>query len=133
MQPYRLEMGTKFGNARGGNLYEFWGDILNQSLAKELNKTNNPTLINLASNEYFKAVKAKQLPFEIITPQFKDFKNGQYKMISFFAKKARGLMARYMIDNEITQPEDLKSFDIDGYRYDAKTSTATDWVYLRKA
>ncbi|NVJ61700.1 MAG: peroxide stress protein YaaA [Gammaproteobacteria bacterium] len=133
MQAYRLEMGTKFGNKRGANLYEFWGNLLNQALAKELDKTSYPALINLASNEYFKAVKAKQLPFEIITPQFKDFKNGQYKMISFFAKKARGLMARYMIDNEIDNPKDLKSFDVDGYRYDAKSSTDNDWVFLRKA
>ena len=89
-------------------------------------------MINLASNEYFKAVKAKQLPYSIITPQFKDYKNGQYKMISFFAKRARGLMSRYIIDNQIDSPDDLKSFDVDGYRFDKKNSSKTDLIFLRK-
>ncbi|MBV1909016.1 MAG: peroxide stress protein YaaA, partial [Kangiellaceae bacterium] len=108
MQAYRLEMGTKFENELGKNLYEFWGETLKISIQKELDKSDSQVLVNLASNEYFKAIKAKQLSHPVITPVFKDYKNGQYKIISFFAKKARGLMARYIIQNKIDQPEGLK-------------------------
>jgi len=104
MQPYRLEMGLKFSNQRGKNLYEFWGAQLTDTLNDDLASANTDVLINLASNEYFKAVKPKLLNADVITPQFKDLKNGHYKMISFFAKKARGIMARYIIDNRITEP-----------------------------
>ena len=117
MQPYRLEMGLKFANKRGKNLYEFWGEQLTDILNADLVSAKTDVLINLASNEYFKAVKPKLLNADIITPQFKDLKNGQYKMISFFAKKARGVMARYIIDNRITEPEALKSFSEAGYYY----------------
>jgi len=132
IQAYRLEMGTKFANNVGKNLYEFWGDTLKQSIQKELDKSDSQVLINLASNEYFKAVKAKQLSHPVITPVFKDFKNGQYKIISFFAKKARGLMARYIIQNKIEQPEDLKSFNLDRYKVSKKLSSDNEIVFTRK-
>ncbi|MGB0496116.1 MAG: peroxide stress protein YaaA [Kangiellaceae bacterium] len=132
MQAYRLEMGTKFSISLGKNLYEFWGNKLNQSLSKELKKSESPILINLASNEYFKAVKAKQLDFEIITPIFKDFKNDQYKIISFFAKKARGLMSRFIIENKIDHPEGLKDFKVEGYRFAKRLSNDSEFVFTRK-
>ena len=131
MQPYRLEMGLKFTNQRGRNLYEFWGEQLTDTLNADLVSAKTEVLINLASNEYFKAVKPKLLNADIITPQFKDLKNGQYKMISFFAKKARGLMARYIIDNRITEPEALKSFSEAGYYYSDEQSRGDQWVFLR--
>lgn len=131
MQPYRLEMGLKFTNQRGRNLYEFWGEQLTDTLNADLVSAKTGVLINLASNEYFKAVKPKLLNADIITPQFKDLKNGQYKMISFFAKKARGLMARYIIDNRITEPEALKSFSEAGYYYSDEQSQGDQWVFLR--
>ena len=131
MQPYRLEMGLKFTNQRGKNLYEFWGEQLTDTLNADLVSAKTEVLINLASNEYFKAVKPKLLNADIITPQFKDLKNGQYKMISFFAKKARGLMARYIIDNRITEPEALKSFSEAGYYYSDEQSQGDQWVFLR--
>ena len=131
MQPYRLEMGLKFANQRGKNLYEFWGAQLTDTLNDDLASANTDVLINLASNEYFKAVKPKLLNADVITPQFKDLKNGQYKMISFFAKKARGIMARYIIDNRITEPEALKSFAEAGYYYSEAESKGDQWVFLR--
>lgn len=131
MQPYRLEMGLKFANQRGKNLYEFWGEQLTETLNHDLASANTAVLINLASNEYFKAVKPKLLNADVITPQFKDLKNGQYKMISFFAKKARGIMARYIIDNRITEPEALKSFAEAGYYYSEAESKGDQWVFLR--
>lgn len=131
MQPYRLEMGLKFTNQRGKNLYEFWGEQLTDTLNADLVSAKTEVLINLASNEYFKAVKPKLLNADIITPQFKDLKNGQYKMISFFAKKARGLMARYIIDNRITEPEALRSFSEAGYYYSDEQSQGDQWVFLR--
>lgn len=132
IQPYRLEMGTKFENNAGKNLYEFWGTSLNEHLQKELKKQEQPVIVNLASNEYFKAVKEKQMPYRIITPVFKDYKNGQYKILSFFAKKARGLMTRYIIQNQIDSPEELKNFNSDGYKFDKKSSTDDSLVFLRK-
>ena len=129
MQPYRLEMGTKFENTRGKDLYAFWGrkitDALNQLLA------DDKVLVNLASNEYFKSVKKKELDARLITPQFKDWKNGQYKMISFYAKKARGLMCRYAIQNRISNAEDLKGFNLDGYYFSEDQSDNNNWVFLR--
>ena len=130
MQPYRLEMGLKFANQRGKNLYEFWGEQLTDTLNADLVSAKTDVLINLASNEYFKAVKPKLLNADIITPQFKDLKNGQYKMISFFAKKARGVMARYIIDNRITEPEALKSFSEAGYYYSDAQSQGDQWIFL---
>jgi uncharacterized protein len=99
----------------------------------ELANQKNPVLVNLASNEYFKAIKAKQLTAPAITPVFKDLKNGQYKMISFYAKKARGLMSAYIIKNRITDPEAIKDFDSEGYYFSAKDSKAKEWVFLRDA
>ena len=131
MQPYRLEMGLKFANQRGKNLYEFWGEQLTDTLNADLVSAKTDVLINLASNEYFKAIKPKLLNADIITPQFKDLKNGQYKMISFFAKKARGVMARYIIDNRITEPEALKSFSEAGYYYSDAQSQGDQWIFLR--
>ena len=130
MQAYRLEMGTKFANQRGKDLYAFWGSQLRETLEADQAMADG-VLINLASNEYFKAVEAKKLNARIITPVFKDWKNGRYKMISFYAKKARGLMTRYMIDNQITDPELLKGFDYQGYRYSDEMSKADEWVFIR--
>jgi cytoplasmic iron level regulating protein YaaA (DUF328/UPF0246 family) len=132
MQAYRLEMGKKLDNDRGSNLYQFWGDIITEHLNAALAAQGDNVLINLASNEYFKSVKKKSLKAEVITPAFKDWKNGQYKMISFFAKKARGLMARYIIENQITDVEQLKAFDVAGYQYSTELSKANDWVFTRQ-
>jgi len=131
MQPYRLEMGLRFENRGGRNLYEFWGDELSNSLNRQIRKTGTPVLLNLASNEYFKAVRAGSLDAEIITPVFKDLKNGKYKVISFYAKKARGQMARYVIDEEINDVAALKKFRVDGYRYNAGESSARELVFMR--
>lgn len=131
MQAYRLEMGLRFSNSGGKNLYEFWGEALTQSLNKQLKKTDTPVLLNLASNEYFKAVKPGALAGEVITPVFKDLKNGKYKIISFFAKKARGQMARYIIDREINDVAALKKYRGAGYRYNAAESSARELVFTR--
>jgi cytoplasmic iron level regulating protein YaaA (DUF328/UPF0246 family) len=131
MQPYRLEMGLPFANSGGKNLYEFWGTRIAEVLGKHLKASGSPILVNLASNEYFKAVKSASLQAEIITPQFRDLKNGQYKMISFFAKKARGVMARYIVQEGLNEPEGLKDFKGDGYYFSAKDSDSTTWVFLR--
>ncbi|PCK09135.1 MAG: peroxide stress protein YaaA [Alteromonadaceae bacterium] len=130
--PYRLEMGTKFNNERGGNLYRFWGDKITDLLNQHLAKSKQKVIVNLASNEYFKAVNKKSLKAEIVTPVFKDWKGDKYKIISFYAKKARGLMSAYSIKNKITDVERLKEFDWAGYRYDETASSDSDWVYLRK-
>ena len=132
MQAYRLEMGTKLDNIRGANLYQFWGDIITDELNKVLAEQKDDVLINLASNEYFKAVNKKKLKAKIITPQFKDWKNGQYKIISFYAKKARGLMARYIIQNQLTDVEQLKDFDVAGYQYSSDLTQGNDLVFIRK-
>ena len=132
MQPYRLEMGTKLATERGKNLYEFWDDALTEALDKELAEQPHQVLVNLASNEYFSAVKPKALNAQVITPVFKDEKNGKIKIISFYAKKARGLMARYAADHQVENAEDLKFFDVDGYKFDPEQSSETDWVFTRK-
>ena len=132
MQPYRLEMGTKLKTERGKNLYEFWGSTITDGLNKQLKNIKTDTLINLASNEYFKSVKPKELDAEIITPAFKEFKNGDYKMIGIYAKRARGLMSRYIIKNKLTNPEDIKDFDEEGYRFSSKLSKGNNWVFTRK-
>ncbi|MCG8518506.1 MAG: peroxide stress protein YaaA [Pseudomonadales bacterium] len=131
MQPYRLEMGTRFENRRGKDLYAFWGDQLTEEVNRLL-AADDGVLVNLASNEYFKSIRKKALDGRLVTPQFKDWKNGQYKMISFYAKKARGLMCRYAIQNRIRQAEDLKGFDLEGYRFSAEQSDQNNWVFLRK-
>ncbi|NWN92150.1 peroxide stress protein YaaA [Marinobacter adhaerens] len=130
MQPYRLEMGTKFENKRGKDLYAFWGDRLTQETNRLLAQDDG-VLINLASNEYFRSLKKKELEGRLITPQFKDWKNGQYKIISFYAKKARGLMCRYAIQNRITDANNLKDFDLDGYYFSEEQSDENNWVFLR--
>ncbi|WP_434356814.1 peroxide stress protein YaaA [Parasalinivibrio latis] len=132
MMPYRLEMGTKLANERGTNLYQFWGSIITEKLNTALAEQGDNILINLASNEYFKSVKPKLLEGEIITPVFKDRKNGQYKMISFFAKKARGMMARHIIDNRIESVEDLKGFDTAGYYFVPEASSHNELVFHRE-
>ncbi|MFK8031271.1 MAG: peroxide stress protein YaaA [Gammaproteobacteria bacterium] len=132
MQPYRLEMGTKLSNERGRNLYQFWGEELTDGLNKQLKKTKSTALINLSSNEYYKAVKAKNINADIVTPVFKDFKNGEYKLISFFAKKARGSMAAFIIKNQIVEAKDLKDYCEDGYKYNKKLSTAQQPTFTRK-
>ena len=132
IQPYRLEMGTRFANVRGKNLYEFWGDRLTEALNRELDQQQERVLINLASTEYFGAVNRKRLDGEIITPVFKDRKNGHYKIISFFAKKARGYMSAYIIQNQIKNVEDIKMFDVTGYYFDQASSSPAEWVFLRE-
>lgn len=132
MQAYRLEMGTKLENLRGKNLYEFWGEEITDGLNKQLKKIKSETLINLASNEYFKSVKPKHLNAQIITPAFKEYKNGDYKMIGIYAKRARGLLSRYIIQNRISDPEDIKQFDEEGYTYNKKLSKDNSWVFTRK-
>ncbi|NUY57139.1 peroxide stress protein YaaA [Salinivibrio sp. EAGSL] len=131
MQPYRLEMGTKLATPRGDNLYQFWGDIITDALNETLATQDNPLLVNLASNEYFKAVNKKKLAGDIITPVFKDCKNGQYKVISFYAKKARGMMARYLIDQRATSVTDIKGFDVAGYYFSEELSKGNELVFLR--
>ena len=132
MQAYRLEMGRKVDNERGKNLYEFWGNSVTEGLNAQLKKLRSEYLINLASNEYFKVVKPKVLNAQIITPEFKDYKNGAYKMMGVYAKKARGMLSRYVIQNQITNPEEMKAFSGDGYRYNAKLSKDNTWVFTRK-
>jgi uncharacterized protein len=131
MQAYRLEMGTKLANARGNNLYQFWGDIITNKINQALDAQGDNILVNLASNEYFKSVKSKQVEGTIVTPIFKDEKNGQFKMISFYAKKARGMMARYIIDNQITSIDGLQGFDASGYFFVDDESTTTELVFKR--
>lgn len=132
IQPYRLEMGTKLNNERGLDLYAFWGEQLSKALTKQLKKLKTDVLVNLASNEYAKAANLKELDANIITPIFKDYKNGKYKIVSFFAKKARGYMAAYILQNRLTSPEQLEKFSVDGYKFSAKDSSDKELVFLRK-
>lgn len=133
MQAYRLEMGTSLKNSRGKNLYEFWGSIIANKLNDVLAAQDAQYLVNLASNEYFKAVDKKALNAHIITPHFKDCKNGQYKVISFYAKKARGMMARYIIENQVTQLSQLKEFTVAGYYFSPEATTKElEPVFLRE-
>ncbi len=127
MRPYRLEMGTKLANQRGSDLYQFWGDIITD----ELNAIGSSVLVNLASTEYFKSVKKKAIAARIVTPVFMDNKNGTYKIISFYAKTARGLMSSYIIRNRITDVEQLKQFDSAGYRFNPALSETDQWVFVR--
>ena len=132
MKPYRLEMGTKLETAQGKNLYEFWGDKIQKNVLDELKNQKSDLLINLASKEYFSVLGKVPEDINVISPAFKDFKNGKYKIISFYAKKARGLMARWIIQNKVTDFENLKDFDVDGYKYSKAESTSTTPVFLRK-
>ena len=133
MQPYRLEMGTKLANERGATLYEFWGEQITDAINQQMATSEDKVLINLASNEYFKAVKKKALDAKIITPRFEDEKNGTYKVISFYAKKARGLMVKYAADNKLTSARQLKQFDLAGYYYVDEASDEQTWVFRRDA
>ena len=132
MQPYRLEMGTSLQNPKGANLYKFWGSQIAEYLNERLAKDKSPVIVNLASQEYFKSVDRKALQARVIECVFEDFKGGKYKVISFNAKRARGLMARYAIKNKITKPEGLLKFDLEGYAYDAAASEPDRLVFRRK-
>ena len=132
MQAYRLEMGTRFANERGKNLYEFWGDRIAKAIDKDLKTHQHRVLINLASNEYFKAVPTKHLKALVITPVFQDVKDGRARVVSFLAKKARGMMARYVVDNRLIEPESLKKFSGGGYQYDESSSDDSRWIFSRQ-
>lgn len=132
MHPYRLEMGTKLPNARGKDLYAFWGERVTGALNADIQDAAAGAVVNLASEEYFKSVKPKLLDVPVIAPVFEDWKNGRYKIISFFAKRARGMMARYAAENRITDPEQLKDFDVDGYAFEPGASTEREWVFRRR-
>lgn len=131
MQPYRLEMGIKFANKKGNDLYSFWGDTITKKLNEALAEQGNDIVINLASDEYFKSVKPAKLNARIIKPVFLDEKNGKFKVISFYAKKARGLMSRYIIKNRLTHPEQLTGFNSDGYFFDDAASGEQELVFKR--
>lgn len=134
IQPYRLEMGTRLANARGKDLYAFWGERIAQALNRAQGHTHDGSavLINLASQEYFKAVRKDILGMRVLTPSFEDFKDGRYKVIGFYAKRARGLMARFAITQRITEVDRLRDFELDGYRFDAQASTQNDWIFRRR-
>ena len=131
LQAYRLEMGTRLDNPSGVGLYAFWGDTIAKKLASELTGPS-PVLVNLASEEYFKSVRLDALAARVITPVFQDWKTDRYKIISFHAKRARGLMARYCAQQGVTDPEQLKNFTLEGYAYDALASSEQQWVFRRK-
>lgn len=131
MQPYRLEMGIRFENERGKDLYQFWGDIITDTLNEALAEQGDEIVVNLASDEYFRAVKPKKLNARIIKPVFLDEKNGTFKVISFYAKKARGLMSRYIIEQRLTKPEQLTGFNSEGYFFDEAASTPDELVFKR--
>lgn len=127
IQPYRLEMGTKLNNKKGSNLYDFWGG----DISDVLNKDESDLIVNLASNEYFKAIDKKILKANVLDIVFKEKKGQTYKVIGIYAKRARGLMVNYIIRNRLTSKESLKDFSDEGYRFDQKLSTGSSWVYLR--
>ncbi|MBP82809.1 MAG: peroxide stress protein YaaA [Verrucomicrobiales bacterium] len=131
MQPYRLEMGTQLENASGKNLYTFWAGRLTENINKSLKSSGSNTFVNLASNEYFSALQQDDIKGEIITPQFKDLKNGVYKFITFYGKKARGMMCDFMIRNEVRTTDDLKQFNAAGYRFNNELSEGPNWVFTR--
>ncbi|MBD3895498.1 peroxide stress protein YaaA [Halomonas sp. ML-15] len=132
IQPYRLEMGTRLPNPAGKDLYAFWKQTLTADLNQVIARSGSPVLVNLASNEYFKAIDTKALDAEVITPVFKDAKNGQYKIISFYAKKARGLMSAWIIRQRLNDAEGLKDFDVAGYRYHPAMSEGRTLVFTRE-
>jgi cytoplasmic iron level regulating protein YaaA (DUF328/UPF0246 family) len=131
MQAYRLEMGTTLANARGKDLYAFWGDLVSDSLNQALAQDAEPVLVNLASQEYFRSVRPARLRARIVTPVFQDGKHGKYKIISFHAKRARGLMVRWAVEQSVNEPEQLKGFDSEGYAFDPAASGADIWVFRR--
>ena len=131
MQAYRLEMGSRLKTDQGNNLYQFWDMRITRALNTEMKQMESRVLVNLASIEYYKSVKAKAIKGQIVTPVFKDYHQDQYQVIGFFAKKARGLMARYIIDEEITRAEALKQFNSEGYSYNSSLSSEAEWVFTR--
>nr|Q0I270.1 RecName: Full=UPF0246 protein HS_0482 [Histophilus somni 129PT] len=131
MQPYRLEMGTKLANEKGKDLYAFWGNIITDALQQAIEQQGDKILVNLASDEYYKSIQENQLGVKIIKPVFLDNKGGKYKVISFYAKKARGLMCRYIIQHRVTDIEQLKEFDLGGYQFNPSSSTQTEFVFKR--
>lgn len=131
MQPYRLEMGIRLENPRGKDLYQFWGEEITQTLNAALEAQGDDVVVNLASDEYFRSVKPKALKGQIIKPVFLDEKNGKFKVISFYAKKARGLMSRFIIENRLTKPEQLTGFNTEGYFFDPASSTHDELVFKR--
>ena len=131
IQPHRLEMGTRLTTGRGSNLYAYWGDEIASLLQQRNEGDADNTLVNLASNEYFKSASRPTLGMDVVTPTFKEMRDGKLKLISFSAKRARGSMARFMIKNQIENPEDLKEFDVDGYRFDPNQSTDNEWLFYR--
>ncbi|MDD2885219.1 MAG: peroxide stress protein YaaA [Dechloromonas sp.] len=132
MQPYRLEMGTKLANAAGKDLYAFWGETLLAAINAELAQMAQPVAVNLASEEYFKAAVGRKFKGRLIQPVFEDWKNGQYKIISFYAKRARGLMTRYIVTNRLSDPQALQAFDRDGYVFAPAASDEVKWVFRRR-
>jgi uncharacterized protein len=132
IHPHRLEMGTRLSTTRGKDLYAFWGDTITNGLNRTAKEQGAKVLVNLASEEYFKSVKPRQLDVPVIAPVFEDWKNGKYKIISFYAKRARGMLARYAAVNAIRDPQQLKQFDVDGYAYVPEASNDTSWVFRRK-
>ena len=130
IQPYRLEMGTRLANPRGANLYQFWGDIITEALNRDLDEAGGP-LVNLASEEYFKSVRPRALAAPVITPVFKDLSGGRYKVVSFYAKRARGMMAAFAIRQRLQRAEGLKEFREAGYRFEPGQSDAAQWVFCR--
>ena len=131
IQAYRLEMGTPVAIARKKNLYEFWKAKITARLREDLSQSNQNILINLASSEYFSAIDTKKLKARIITPSFKEYKDGQYQMVSFYAKRARGLMSRFIIQNQISDPEEIKAFVDEGYYFNNQLSKADNWLFTR--
>ncbi len=132
LQPYRLEMGIKLKTRRGENLYQFWGDKISKQLNSDLAQSGGDQIVvNLASNEYFKSVDKKALKAKVITCDFKDIKDGKARTLGFFAKKARGLMARYIIENRINDVESLKNFNVEGYSFDSALTAGDKWVFTR--
>ena len=131
IQPYRLEMKTKLKNDRGDNLYQFWGEHITDSINKELKKQKEPVLINLASNEYFKSIKPKLLEGRLLNINFKETKAGKTRIVAIFAKRARGMMADYIIRNRIERAEDLKRFKLAGYQFDEALSDDKQWTFER--
>lgn len=131
IQPYRLEMKTKLKTGRGDNLYQFWGESLTKKLNMAMENLKNPVLINLASKEYFKAIQPKQLKGRLITTHFKEVKDGKARIIAIFAKRARGMMAHYLIKNRVETPEQIKGFHSAGYRFSENDSNAHDWIFVR--
>lgn len=129
--PYRLEMGTKLENEKGKDLYQFWAGKITETLNKDIQKGNHKALVNVASQEYFKAIDPEKIKVPIITPVFKENKNGTYKIISVYAKKARGMMVRFIVQNGLTDPEDLKAFDMDGYHFNNELSRGNEFVFTR--